>query len=70
MHYKLNLRNYNAAFLLPSREKFVAIMSEMGNEFESVATKMADAQSLWDATMVSQTSTYSTLVSNCIKSKE
>jgi len=33
------------------REKFVAIMSEMGNEFESVATKMADAQSLWDATM-------------------
>ena len=45
-------------------------MSEMGNEFESVATKMADAQSLWDATMVSQTSTYSTLVSNCIKFKE
>ena len=39
---------------LPLREKFVAIMSEMGNEFESVATKMADAQSLWDATMVSQ----------------
>ena len=36
------------------REKFVAIMSEMGNEFESVATKMADAQSLWDATMVSE----------------
>ena len=29
-------------------------MSEMGNEFESVAAKMADAQSLWDATMVSQ----------------
>ena len=40
--------------LLPQREKFVAIMSEMGNEFESVATKMADAQSLWDATMVGQ----------------
>lgn len=40
--------------LLPQREKFVAIMSEMGNEFESVATKMADAQSLWDATMVGE----------------
>jgi len=34
------------------REKFVAIMKEMGNnDFERVATKMADAQSLWDASM-------------------
>jgi hypothetical protein len=33
-------------------DKFVSIMREMGNDNPDVAVKMADAQALWDATMV------------------